>query len=94
MCRPAAGPCDVAERCDGVTDTCPADGFKPATAQCAADMNPCLEGGMCTGTSTACPSARPKVGVDALLCAFVVQALEVPSCGGEPVPANVAGLFA
>src|SRR5438094_2429552 len=32
-CRPAAGPCDVAEPCSGTTADCPADGFKPATAR-------------------------------------------------------------
>ncbi len=30
-CRAAAGPCDVAETCDGVTDTCPADSGLPDT---------------------------------------------------------------
>src|SRR5437870_2175660 len=25
VCRPAAGACDVAESCDGVSDACPAD---------------------------------------------------------------------
>ena len=92
MCRPAAGPCDLAERCNGVSDTCPADGFKPATAQCGADTDPCLAGGTCTGTSVACPSAEPKTGAAALLCAFD-RSLEQPACLGQPVPANVGPLF-
>src|SRR3989441_1989079 len=31
VCRPAAGPCDVAELCTGSSPICPADTFEPAT---------------------------------------------------------------
>ena len=93
MCRPAAGTCDLAERCNGVADTCPADGFKPATAECGPGGDPCLAGGMCPGTGIACQAAEPKVGLEALLCAFD-RSLEQPACRGEAVPANAAGLFA
>jgi len=93
VCRPAAGPCDLAERCNGVADTCAADAFKPATAECGAAGDPCLAGGMCSGTSIACPDGEPKVGIAALLCAFD-RSLEQPACRGDTVPANVAGLFA
>ena len=45
MCREAAGACDIAETCDGVSTECPADEFD---AQC------CSEGdcGMDVGTDT------------------------------------------
>jgi len=33
-CRPAAGECDVAEACDGITLSCPADGFRPSGTFC------------------------------------------------------------
>lgn len=33
-CRPAAGDCDVAERCTGTNATCPTNIFKPTTTVC------------------------------------------------------------
>lgn len=40
-CRPSAGQCDVAETCDGVGTSCPADGAAP-------DLTPCDDGEVCT----------------------------------------------
>ncbi len=55
VCRAAAGPCDVAETCDGTTDTCPADGFAGAGMECRAAAGPCDVAEMCDGTGAACP---------------------------------------
>ena len=60
ICRPAAGPCDVAESCDGTTADCPADGFKPATASCD-DGNACTGGDHCSGTADVCVPGTPSV---------------------------------
>ena len=45
VCRPSTGTCDVAESCDGVGDTCPADGF-------VADGTNCDDALFCNGTQT------------------------------------------
>ena len=92
VCRPAAGPCDVAERCNGVDDTCPADGLKPAATECGTEGDACFDGGTCTGGSIACPNMTPKAGVAGLLCAFD-RSLDEPACLGQPVPPNVRALF-
>jgi hypothetical protein len=36
VCRPVAGPCDVAEQCSGSADACPADAVVPSTTQVCA----------------------------------------------------------
>ena len=59
-CRPAAGPCDVAETCTGTTADCPADGFKPATASCD-DNDACTAGDHCSGTADVCVAGAPSV---------------------------------
>src|SRR5438552_1765895 len=33
-CRPAAGPCDVAEMCTGSSGACPADSFAASSTSC------------------------------------------------------------
>lgn len=68
VCRPAASECDAAEACDGLSGSCPADGFATAGTACTADGLPCSND-VCNG-SGACthpPSAagtvcRPAVG--------------------------------
>src|SRR5439155_995152 len=63
VCRPAAGPCDVEERCDGTLDTCPADGFKSTGTQCRAAAGVCDAAESCTGSGPACPSDKKKTSV-------------------------------
>jgi len=55
-CRPAAGPCDVAEFCTGTSGTCPADSFKPDTFECRGATGSCDVAELCTGTSATCPT--------------------------------------
>src|SRR5436305_6901339 len=56
VCRPAAGPCDVAELCTGSSPTCPADTFEPATFECRPAAGSCDVPELCTGTTGACPA--------------------------------------
>ncbi len=44
VCRPAIGPCDIAEICNGIGTTCPGNGF-------AADGLSCDDGLVCNGVS-------------------------------------------
>jgi hypothetical protein len=55
VCRGEAGECDVAELCDGVANTCPADAFVAADTACgAAPEGPCDAPDVCGGTSASC----------------------------------------
>src|SRR5581483_443850 len=56
VCRGVAGPCDVAETCDGETGTCPADSFLDASTVCRAAAGPCDVPETCTGGGPACPA--------------------------------------
>lgn len=49
-CRPAAGPCDAAEACDGNSAECPADARKPDGASCDAGAPPCFTARCRSGT--------------------------------------------
>ena len=49
-CRPAAGECDRAERCDGVATTCPTNGYAATGETCSA--------GFCDGLGT-CGTCQP-----------------------------------
>jgi hypothetical protein len=53
-CRPAAGPCDVAEICNG-RDACPADALASAGTECGAAASMCNVAETCDGASAACP---------------------------------------
>jgi hypothetical protein len=55
VCRPAAGPCDVAERCGGAT-TCPPDALAGPEVQCRASARECDAAERCTGASVECPA--------------------------------------
>ena len=55
VCRPAAGPCDVAEYCDGASPSCPPDAFLPATVACRPVAGECDVAEYCSGTAAACP---------------------------------------
>ncbi len=53
-CRPTAGPCDVAENCDGVNSTCPANVFDVGT-ECRASSGICDVAEACNGQGPLCP---------------------------------------
>lgn len=59
VCRPAAGPCDVADRCNGSALTCPADARQPASFVCRAAVSDCDAAEQCSGSDTGsvtCPA--------------------------------------
>lgn len=55
ICRPAAGPCDVPESCNGSSAACPPDSFHGPSFVCRSAVGLCDQTEMCTGTSAACP---------------------------------------
>ena len=55
-CRPAAGDCDVAEFCDGVSSTCPADEFASSATECRTSAGACDLAENCTGVDADCPA--------------------------------------
>lgn len=54
-CRASAGDCDVAEACNGVSPTCPANGFVAAGNPCRPSAGICDVAEACTGSSATCP---------------------------------------
>ncbi len=73
LCRDSAGPCDLAERCDGTSSACPADRFQPATVVCrAVSDSGCDLVETCTGSSVTCPAdafvAEGTLCADGLRC--------------------------
>jgi cysteine-rich repeat protein len=63
VCRAAAGVCDVAEVCDGVASTCPANAFAPSTVACRPAAGPCDVAETCTGAGAACPTDAKSTAV-------------------------------
>lgn len=53
-CRPAAGPCDVAEICNG-QDACPADVLAQEGTECRPAASVCNVAEECDGASATCP---------------------------------------
>ncbi len=58
VCRPAADACDLAERCDGASATCPANGFAPPGVYCSEDNNICTRD-VCDGSGMCSPAPVP-----------------------------------
>lgn len=72
VCRAAAGGCDIAEVCNGLSVACPLDAIQPSTYQCRPGVGGCDVAETCPGTSSACPPdvlrpnaypCRPTAGV-------------------------------
>jgi len=74
-CRASAGPCDVAESCDGVNNTCPADA--KSTAVCRPAAGDCDVAESCDGVNNACPAD-----------AFKANTVECRASGGVCDPAE------
>jgi hypothetical protein len=73
VCRPAAGPCDIAEVCDGQAAACPPDAFEKLNRACRASAGVCDKAEHCNGSSAACPP-------DALQPAGVVCRASLGAC--------------
>src|SRR5207244_897367 len=63
VCRAAAGICDVAESCNGVSNNCPADGLVAGGITCRAAAGVCDVAETCTGSSTTCPNDAKSTAV-------------------------------
>jgi hypothetical protein len=55
VCRPSAGVCDVAEACNGLSPSCPPEGFLPAGTVCRAAVDVCDVTESCSGVGPTCP---------------------------------------
>jgi cysteine-rich repeat protein len=86
-CRPAAGVCDVAEVCDGVSDTCPGDGFAPPTVECRAAAGACDVAESCTGSDASCP-ADAKSTAECRAAAGVCDVAETCDGVSDTCPAD------
>jgi len=81
VCRMSAGPCDVAETCDGVSTTCPADGLRPGGFVCRAATGDCDVPETCSGASPACPSNQFRPA--SFVCRAAVSACDATEpCSG------------
>ncbi len=60
VCRPAAGPCDVAETCTGTAASCPVDRFAPSTVVCRDAAGECDVAETCSGAGPDCPADRTR----------------------------------
>ena len=56
VCRPAAGPCDLAESCTGSSSTCPIDTKVKANFECRAASGQCDVAEVCDGINGDCPN--------------------------------------
>jgi hypothetical protein len=54
-CRASGGVCDIAEQCNGVSTSCPADAVEPNTTPCRADAGDCDVAETCDGVGKLCP---------------------------------------
>jgi hypothetical protein len=61
VCRSAAGTCDVVERCDGRSLTCPADAKLPSSTLCRDANGACDSAEFCNGNDATCPADRFKL---------------------------------
>ncbi|MDW8361961.1 MAG: hypothetical protein RMK74_06155, partial [Myxococcales bacterium] len=88
-CRPAAGPCDVAETCRAGSRTCPPDGFRAAGTMCRArGTGACDVDDQCTGMSASCPDRVEPAGTVCRPSAGVCDQAETcdgtsPACPGD-----------
>ena len=59
-CRSSAGPCDVAEACNGSSLNCPSDAFAPTSTVCRSAADVCDLAENCPGNAAACPADAKK----------------------------------
>jgi hypothetical protein len=64
VCRPAAGPCDLPEVCDGASLACPIDAFAQTTVECRPSAGPCDVAEYCTGAAACPPDAFQPATVE------------------------------
>lgn len=98
-CRPAAGPCDVPEQCDGIAPACPSDALAPDGTVCSdddicTDDDACDAAGECvSATSLDCDDDNDCT-IDScgkLGCAYVEERLGAPCETERGVPGGCDG---
>ncbi len=88
ICRPAAGTCDAAESCSGVSTTCPADALAAVGTVCRAAVTDCDLAETCTG-GAACPADGAKAS--GTPCSDDGSICTVDACNGSGTCAHTAG---
>ena len=86
-CRVAAGACDLAETCDGVSSACPTDALAPASSACRPAAGVCDVAETCDGLSAACP-ADAKSTAACRAAAGVCDVAESCDGVGDDCPAD------
>lgn len=83
-CRPAAGPCDVVERCDAASTECPPDVLASADFVCrpAPDAS-CELPETCDGVTAECPAGGRPAPADSVCRAAVDLCDEEERCDGS-----------
>jgi len=67
VCRPAAGECDLAEFCDGLSTACPSDAVASASTTCRSGSGDvCDPDELCDGVGKSCPA--DSVASDTEVC--------------------------
>lgn len=77
-CRAAAGSCDVAEACDGVSPACPSDALVAGEVVCRASLGSCDVEEVCDGSSAACP--LDEVAAAGAVCGDYRCQADAPAC--------------
>lgn len=88
-CREAAGPCDVAELCDGTSPECPADAFQPPDFVCRAAAGTCDQVEVCDGATPACPADAFDMSTECRPAVGPCDLAEV--CSGGSIPLRGSG---
>jgi len=93
VCRPSAGACDLPERCDGNSTSCPQDTFRSSIEVCRPAAGDCDTPESCTGREAACP---PDVLLtSATTCRPTAGPCDLPeSCTGQSVSCPTDGYAA
>ncbi|MBN2361242.1 MAG: lamin tail domain-containing protein [Deltaproteobacteria bacterium] len=91
VCRPAAGACDQPERCDGASDTCPADLKLDSTQVCRPEVaGGCDVAEFCDGSSDQCPTdAKREADFVCRVAAGVCDLAEYCDGVGDVCPADL-----
>lgn len=77
-CRAAAGGCDVAESCDGVSLSCPSDEVVAAEVVCRASLGSCDVEEVCDGSSASCPADQAAAA--GAVCGDYRCLADAPAC--------------
>jgi len=89
-CRLSAGPCDVLDKCDGVSLECPADARREAGYACRAAVDACDAPETCDGVAAECPIDAAVDCDDGDRCtADACDAIE--GCAHAPIAGCCAG---